>query len=193
MENIDNLTKEELVSLQTTINNRLKQIEKDRADRANSSNKIKLSQLTNKDRILGIRFAWDGDKNKGKEYKYLKVLNAKWAVDFIDYCDVEYTPKGKDGKFNRIGFHHKTVPFGISASISDEAADKSYYLNLDTSSTGYDGFYTLSPKTWQVDIQTALKDLLKQRKYYQDIETKKLKEKVKLVLRSEEKINDFIK
>jgi hypothetical protein len=194
MENIEHLTEQDLVDLQAKINHRLERIKAEKLDELNRKNsvkdKIKLSQLTSQDRILGIRLAWDNTKDG----KYLKALNAKWSVDLVDYCNVKgfESKSSRKSEWNRISISHKGEPFGISTSIDDEEADKPYLLFLDTSPTGYDGFFTLSPATWKEDIQTAFKFLLKQRKYYQDLDTKKLKDKIKLVIGSEEKINNFI-
>lgn len=202
MENIDNLDERELLILQDEVNNRIEKIQKekqkireeeqDNINRKNNvKNKTKLSQLTDRDRIFGIRFSCA--KREGTTY--LKQLGANWSVDFIDYCDVKgYTDKKyrKDSDYNNISISHKKEPWGISTSISDEEAEKPYLLSIDTSPTGYDSFYTLSPETWKVDIQKAFDDLSKKIKQYQKIEHKKMAEKIQLVLNSETKINDFI-
>jgi hypothetical protein len=201
MENIDNLDERELLILQDEVNNRIEKIQKEKQKireeeqdsfnrQNNVKNKTKLSQLTNRDRIFGIRFAWDEKKGE-----YLKNLGAKWSVDFIDYCDVEgYTDKKyrKDSIYNNISISHKKEPWGISTPISDEEAEKPYFLSINTFDTGYNSFYTLSPETWKVDIQKAFDDLSKRIRKYQKIEHKKMAEKVQLVLNSETKINEFL-
>lgn len=193
MEDIKNLTKEQLITLQVSVENRLRKLEEERVDeviRKNSvKNKTKLSQLTHHDRVLGIRFAWD------KKYgKHLKTVDTKWSVDVVGYCDVTgFENKTRRGtNLHRLSISHKTEPFGISTSLEDEEVNKRYLLFIDTSSTGYGGFFTLSPETWKEDIMEAIKDNLKRRNKYHDIDCKKLKEKVKLVLDNAEKINDYI-
>lgn len=194
MKNIDNLTESELLELDAEIKDRLKKIEKDKLDDFNRKNnvktKTKLSQLTNRDRILGIRFTWDKDNGT-----YLKEFDQRWIVDIVDYCDVsEYTDKrDRNSELNRIGFSHKTKTFGISTSITDEEAEKPYYLHIDADSSGYDGFFTIFPESWQSDIQEAFKDTLKKQKKWADIRNKKMKAKINLVLNSADEINELIK
>ncbi len=189
MEIINNFTEAELLNLKNEIDNRLRQIQEDSLDEVKRKdsvkNKTKLSQLTSKDRIFGIGFGLDRENGK-----FLKELDAKWSVHIVDFCDVKYTDKkNRDTEWNRIGISHKTKPFGISISIDDQEADKSYLLYLDTDSGGYDGFFTLSPQTWEKDLQEALEYKISQRKKHFKQDIKKLKSKVKLVIENKEKIN----
>lgn len=192
MENVDHLNKYELLELKRDINNRLKEIKDDEIDvtnrKNNVKNKTKISQLTQKDRMFGIGFGLD---NGGE---YLKVLDTKWSVHLIDYCDVtEFTEKSKrDSEYHRFGVSHKTKPFGISTSLTDEEVDKHYMLSINSSSSGYGGFYTLFPETWEKDIVEALEERISWRNENFEKDINKLKRKIKLVIDNKETINKNI-
>lgn len=186
---LNDLTIMQLVDLQTKLINRLDELQKAQQDilnrKYNVKNKTKLFQLTDKDVMFGIGLGSNGDH-------LIKEIGTKWSVYFLDYCDVHGCSKRKDKGYN-ISVGHKTQPFGVSTWISDDVAEKHYFLSLDEHSNGYELFFTLKPETWKEDIQEALLDLIKNKKHYFKRDINILKKKVKIILDDENKINSQIK
>lgn len=58
--------------------------------------------------------------------------------------------------------------------------------------TGYDGFYTLKPKTWKEDLIRLLNRNIENRKKYFQEDLDLLNSKLELFINSEEKINEYI-
>lgn len=171
---------------------KIRQEEEDEIKRKNSvKNKTKLSQLTSDNRILGIRISWNDD-SKGVS---IDELGNSWSVDIIGYCDIRgYEDKKKrKSDYHRISIGHKTEPFGISTSLTDEEVEKPYLLCIDTMGSGYDGFFTLSPETWEEDLLEALNGQKDWRIRQHHKEISILEKKVGVFLKSKNKINKFIK
>lgn len=195
MNNIDNLTEEQLRVLQNQIKDKLKKIkgaEKVEIDGKNSiKNKTKLSQLTTNDWIFGIGIGGIRGHSLDENKDELKT----WRVFIMDYCKItEYTDKSKrNSEWHRINFSHPTESFGLGTSLTDEQVDKHYILSLDTSTNGYDQFYTLIPETWETDILNAYNDLMEsKRKYFED-NSNILRNKLNIYINEKEKIDKFIK
>ena len=171
---------------------RIRMDENEEIARKNSAkNKTKLSQLTQQDRILGLRISWN-DKGNGVT---IDEFGNSWSMDLIGYCDVGgYEDKKKrKSDCHRISIGHKTKPFGISTSISDEESEKAYLLSMDTMGSGYDGFFTLSPETWESDLIEALNSQKEWRNKRHATEITILEKKTASFLASRDKINKFIK
>ncbi len=197
MENIENLSERELLDLKERIEKRINKIKEDDLEEINRKNsvknKTKLSELTSKDRMLGIRFSWDHTNNNPNS-RYIHSLKSKWVVDIVDYVDVEFyqNKKSRNSEWDYFSMSYKKGGFGFGTPLNDEESEKHYLINLDTSNTGYDGFFTLFPKTWESDIKEVLEYEIKQRKKYYNRDIKILKDKVKLVLNSRDMINKEI-
>lgn len=171
---------------------KIRQEEEDEIKRKNSvKNKTKLSQLTSDDEILGIRISWNNN-SKGVT---IDELGNSWSVDIIGYCDVTgYEDKKKrESDYHRISIGHKKEAFGISTSLTDEDSEKPYLLFINTMGTGYSGFFTLSPETWEEDLMEALNGQKDWRIKQHHKEISILEKKVGAFLKSKNKINKFIK
>jgi hypothetical protein len=179
---IKNLNKEELVNLKQEIEDRLKTIEIKEVKIKKGS----ILSLKNGDKIFGIRLSFGGHRLKEPDE-----LNG--AVDIIDYCVVtDINLRGKSDDF-RISISHPTEPFGISTTLLKKDYESEYcYLNLDTMKTGYDGFYTLKPKTWKEDLIRQVNIDIENRKKYLQEDLNLLNSKLELFINSEEKINEYI-
>jgi len=193
---IDNgITEEKLLEAKEYLDkqiDKIRQDEKDEIKRKNSvKNKTKLSQLTSDDRILGIRISWNDD-SKGVT---IDELGNSWSVDIIGYCEIRgYEDKKKrKSDYHRISIGHKKEAFGISSSLTDEEVEKPYLLSIDTMRGGYNGFFTLSPETWEEDLMEALNSQKEWRirDYHKEISI--LEKKVNAFLKNKNKINKFIK
>lgn len=161
--NIHTLRKHELEDLQDRIANRLKEIdteERDRVARKKSiKNKTMLKQLTKEDTIFGISFNTDGVP-----------VNMGW-------CDVQRIEVDeKWPEFYNVNISHKTKPLGVyNHCVELERGDKHYCLFTNCSGPY---FFTLKPKTWQLDMAEALEYAVAKMKRYQAKEVKKLKQQV---------------
>lgn len=179
---IKNLNKEELVNLKQEIEDRLKTIEIKEVEIKKGS----FLSLKHGDKIFGIRLSFDGHRLKEPDE-----LNG--VVDIIDYCDVtDMNLRGNSEDF-RISISHPTKQFGISTTLDKKDYEYEHcYLNLDTMKTGYDGFYTLKPKTWKEDLIRMLNINIENRKKYFQEDLDLLNSKLELFINSEEKINEHI-
>ncbi len=179
---INNLSKKELVRLKQEVDDRLKTIEV----KETKPKKGTILSLKQGDKIFGIRLSFGGHRLKEPDE-----LNGE--VDIIDYCNIEgLSLKDKSDNFS-ISISHPTKPFGISTTLrKEDYIDEHCYLCIDLMKTGYDGFYTLKPKTWKEDLIRMLSKNIEDRKKYfqQDLEI--LESKLNLFLQSEEKIKEYI-
>ena len=179
---INNLSKEELVRLKQEVDDRLKTIEV----KETKPKKGTILSLKQGDKIFGIRLSFGAHRLKEPNE-----LNGE--VDIIDYCNIEgLSLKDKSDNFS-ISISHPTKPFGISTTLrKEDYIDEHCYLCIDLMKTGYDGFYTLKPKTWKEDLIRMLSKNIEDRKKYfqQDLEI--LESKLNLFIQSEDKIKKYI-
>jgi len=179
---IKNLNKEELVNLKQEIEDRLKTIEIKEVEIKKGS----ILSLKNGDKIFGIRLSFGGHRLKEPDE-----LNG--VIDIIDYCNIEGVDlKDKKDTFS-ISISHPTKPFGISTTLlKKDYEDEHCYLLIDLMKTGYDGFYTLKPKTWKEDLIRMLNKNIENRKKYFQAGLDLLNNKLELFINSKEKINEYI-
>jgi hypothetical protein len=179
---IKNLSKVELVNLKQEIEDRIKTIEIKEVEVKKDS----LLSLKNGDKIFGIRLSFGGHRLKEPDE-----LNG--LVDVIDYCNIEgVNLKDKTDTFS-ISISHPTKPFGISTTLLKKDYENEHcYLSIDLMKTGYDGFYTLKPKTWKEDLIRMLNRNIENRKKYFQEDLDLLNSKLELFINSEEKINEYI-
>ena len=179
---INNLSKKELVRLKQEVDDRLKTIEV----KETKPKKGTILSLKQGDKIFGIRLSFGGHRLKEPDE-----LNGE--VDIIDYCNIEgLSLKDKSDNFS-ISISHPTKPFGISTTLrKEDYIEEHCYLCIDLMKTGYDGFYTLKPKTWKEDLIRMLSKNIEDRKKYfqQDLEI--LESKLNLFIQSEDKIKEYI-
>lgn len=179
---IKNLSKEELVNLKQEIEDRIKTLEIKEVEVKKGS----LLSLKKGDKIFGIRLSFGGHRLKEPDE-----LNG--LVDIIDYCNIEDINL-KDGKDTFIiSISHPTKPFGISTTLLKKDYENEHcYLSIDLMKTGYDGFYTLKPKTWKEDLIRMLNRNIQSRKknFQEDLDL--LNSKLELFINSKEKINEYI-
>jgi hypothetical protein len=179
---INNLSKEELVRLKQEVDDRLKTIEV----KETKPKKGTILSLKQGDKIFGIRLSFGAHRLKEPNE-----LNGE--VDIIDYCNIEgLSLKDKSDNFS-ISISHPTRAFGISTTLrKEDYIDEHCYLCIDLMKTGYDGFYTLKPKTWKEDLIRMLSKNIEDRKKYfqQDLEI--LESKLNLFIQSEDKIKKYI-
>ena len=179
---IKNLSKEELVNLKQEIEDRIKTMEIKEVELKKGT----ILSLKNGDKIFGIRLSFGGHRLKEPDE-----LNG--LVDIIDYCNIE----GVNLKYGKdvfsISISHQTKPFGISTTLLKKDYENEHcYLSLDTMKTGYDGFYTLKPENWKEDLIRLFNKQIENRKKYFQIDLDVLDSKLKLLIDSEEKINEYI-
>jgi hypothetical protein len=179
---IKNLSKEELVNLKQEIEDRIKTIEIKEVKVKKGS----ILSLKNGDKIFGISLSFGGHRLEEP-----KELNG--VVDIIDYCVVtDMNLRGGSDNF-RISISHPTKPFGISVTLDKKDYEYEHcYLDIDTMKTGYNGFYTLKPKTWKEDLIRMLNRNIENRKKYFQEDLELLNSKLELFINSEEKINEHI-
>lgn len=179
---IKNLSKEELVSLKQEIEDRIKTIEVKEVEIKKGS----ILSLKRGDKIFGIRLSFGG--HRLEEPNELKGL-----VDIIDYCNIEDVSL-KDGKDTfGISISHPNKPFGVSTTLTKKDYENEHcYLSINLMKTGYDGFYTLKPKTWKEDLIRMLNRNIENRKKYFQEDLDLLNSKLELFIKSEEKINEHI-
>ena len=177
---LNNLNKEELVNLKQEIEDRIKTMEIKEVEKGT------ILSLKNGDKIFGIRLSFGGHRLEEP-----KELNGN--VDIIDYCVVsDINLRGNSEDF-RISISHQTKPFGISTTLDKKDYEYEHcYLSLDTMKTGYDGFYTLKPENWKEDLIRLFNKQIENRKKYFQIDLDLLDSKLKLLIDSEEKINEYI-
>ena len=177
---IKKLSKEELVSLRQEIDDRLKVVE----IKEEKIKRGKILSLKNGDKIFGIRLSFNGHRLKEPNE-----LNG--VVDIIDYCNVKEMNLGDEAFF--ISVSHPTKPFGTSITLLKKHYENEHcFLLTDLMKTGYDGFFTLKPKTWKEDlIKTFHNRIVNHTMCFQkDLDL--LNDKLKLFINSEAKINDHI-
>ena len=178
---INNLSKEELVKLKQDVDDRLKTID----TKETKPNKGTILSLKHGDKIFGIRLSFGGHRLKKPDE-----LNG--SVDIIDYCNIDGISLKENGDFS-IGISHPTKPFGISITLEKEDyIEEHCYLSMDLMKTGYDGFFTLKPETWKVDLVRMLNKQIENRKKYFQKDLELLESKLELFLKSEDKINEHI-
>ena len=179
---IKKLSKEELVNLKQEIEDRIKTIEIKEVEVKSGS----LLSLKNGDKIFGIRLSFGAHRLKEPDE-----LNG--LVDIIDYCNIEdVNLKDRKDVFS-ISISHPTKPFGISTTLLKKDYENEHcYLLIDLMKTGYDGFFTLKPKTWKEDLIRMLNRNIENRKKYFQEDLDLLNSKLELFINSEEKINEHI-
>lgn len=179
---IKNLSKEELVNLKREIEDRIKTIEIKEVKVKEGS----LLSLKNGDKIFGIRLSFGAHRLKEPD-------GINGLVDIIDYCNIEDVDlKYKEDTFS-ISISHPTEPFGISTTLLKKDYENEHcYLSIDLMKTGYDGFYTLKPKTWKKDLIRMLNRNIENRKKYFQEDLDLLNSKLELFISSEEKINEYL-
>jgi len=181
MEKINNFNESELLKLKTDINKQLKIIDKqlkiieidkiDTIKRKDSvKTKTKLCELTSNDRIFSIGVSNNLD------------------VYFMDYCDIRGYNDKTDSDYHDISVRHKTKPYGISTSIHKDESEKHYFTSFHSIIC----FFTLNPETWKEDLQESLIYKIKQEKKHLNEDIKNLKNQIKTIIKSEDKINDYV-
>lgn len=138
--NLSTFTDQELADLQVALqketDRRLKEIE-NAIKKQKKLDKTTISDLEQNDKIFCFNF------NGNKLYN-------------IDYVNVDTYKNNKE--YTRIETSHQTKPMGMSVSVDPHFFDKPYFLTIFASSMY---FLTLSPKTWEDDIKSALEFLIK--------------------------------
>lgn len=177
---IKNLSKEELVNLKQEIEDRIKTIEVKEVEIKKGS----ILSLKNGDKIFGIRLSFGGHRLKEPD-------DLNGSVDIIDYCNIGGVKDRKD-TFS-MSISHPTKPFGISTTLTKKDYENEHcYLSMDVMKSGYDGFYTLKPKTWKEDLVRMLNKNIENRKKYFQEDLVLLNSKLELFMKSEDKINEYI-
>ncbi len=170
MEEIRNLSENELLELRRKVDSRLKSIkrqEKINLARKNSvRNKTKLSQLTSADHIFGIQLKPDG------------------SVYTMGYHEI-----GEISKYNGSPGWYNITLGGISSGMDEHESNKHYYLFVHCSSNY---FFTLKPETWEKDIKEALKYELKREKLSHQKEYESLSKKIDSYFNNVDEINNRI-
>jgi len=174
---INNLDKRELLALQNDVIKRIESIDQELIDatkrKDSVKNKTKICELTPNDRMFGIGFT------------------NKLGVYFMGYCDVRgYSVDKEDSNWSNIGVGHKTHPFGLSTSITKEQSNEHYFLSYHC---GDIMFFTMKPKRWMQDLQSALVYRIKQDNTRFNEEIEVLKKKIATINSSENEINKKIK
>ena len=111
------------------------------------------------------------------------------GVDRIGYCYLKSLNKDEKYGGYRISVGHDTEPLGSSSGISDDEANKHYYLSKMCESYH---FYTLRPEQWKEDLQEALDYLIKERRKYFNRDNKVIRDDIKSIMSEEAKINGRI-
>jgi hypothetical protein len=179
---INNLSKEDLVKLRKDIDDRLTSMDvKNIKPKKNT-----LLSLNSGDKIFGVRLSFGPHQLAEPDVLY-------GEVDIIEYCDISGAGFNHSRDKFTFSISHPTKPFGTSTSLHVENyIDEHCYLSIDTFKTGYDGFYTLRPKTWKYDLRRLLNKDIEQRKKYLQQELEILERKFSLFIESEDKINERI-
>jgi len=182
--NLNKLTKNELINLKNDIDVELKK----NITKEIKPDKDSILALKNGDKIFGIRLSFGPHKLKCPE-------ELDGEIDIIDYCVVENNDLRGDEDTFRISIFHpdQEVAFGIITTLTKEKyINEHCMLFTDTFKSGYDGFYTLKPKTWKKDLKRLYQEFLEDReKRYQD-ELGIYEKKLNMFLEGEKKINQYI-
>jgi hypothetical protein len=182
---LENLNKEELIILKEDIDNKLKEIERNKEIKKTKPKKDSILSLQKGDKIFAIRLSFG-------PHRLVEDKGIKGEVDIIDYCTVEDIDLRGDSDDFRINISNSKVALGISTTLLKEEYGKEHcLLSMDTNKSGYDAFYTLKPDNWKDDLKRVF-DLMNNRREKYFLEDSKIfNEKLNIILNSEKKINKF--
>lgn len=162
---INDLTKEELLSIRNKIDLRLESIEKE-----SDKNPLRLKDLKGDSKILCLRISVNG--NLEMDYTNIK---------FIDRSDVE----------EYVGFStsHPKKPLGCSSSILRKYMDGHCFLSDFTSSIY---FFTLKPETWEEDLNDMIKQKAEDKNKNYSLQVEEFISRASLAFSIKDRINNKI-